>query len=152
MGQIIYYEYDVSSEGGEPESDEEYSERSHQYNTFEITRVFFSSARTPSYRHCWNSFELPPDVTVKPGDELTFVIARYSDGDTFGSSSGHHSIIGVYPAEDPRIDSKVKWARTPKETLDKKTINKRHTYNYREWDGYFNHLEGVEVNTFTIQA
>ena len=70
--------------------------------------------------------------------EVYVVIVRYTTGDSFGITHGAWCVEGVYAEKDEAN-------KVYKSILD-------NTYEgYKEWEGYFEHLESAQVETFKIK-
>lgn len=133
--QPLYLSLDYSENrtGGGRKSDEEWSDRFPTY----ITVEFHSLSRGSSRLYNGNV-----EVTREQyeAQELYVVIVRYRDGDTFGSSHGHWTVAGVALTADEARKIEAD-ARKPQTDIS----------HYREWDGYFSGLEGVEIHCFRIR-
>lgn len=129
---FLSLDYNENRTGGERESDEQWSSRRPTY----ITVEFHSLSRGSSRLSNGNI-----EVTQEQYDarELFVVIVRYRDGDTFGTSHGHWTVAGVALTADEARKIEAE-AHGPKPDS-----------HYREWDGYFNGLESVEIHCFTIR-
>lgn len=97
----------------------------------------------PPGGHRWSekseSFTIPKTAfEAEPRTQVYAVIARYSDGNTFGSSYGHVWVGGVYGSYE-RAAEKVKEL----EACDKGDYSV-------PWTGYFNSLESLGVETLHI--
>ena len=81
----------------------------------------------------------PEDYVNKP---IYFVIARYTDGDTFGHTEGYWHVVGVYTdrAEAKKI----------KHSIEDGTYTPKGKYSYIPWKGYFSSLESVDVHETTL--
>jgi hypothetical protein len=79
--------------------------------------------------------EIIHDLPDPKPNGLWVVVARYSDGGTFGSTSGYGSIEGVY---DTR-----KEAQARADELEKGGSSRK---GYTPWTGYFSDFEGVEIH------
>lgn len=103
----------------------------------------YIGAVPPSGKNSWS--EKSEAVTVpktafeaEPRTQVYAVIARYSDGSTFGSSHGHVYVGGVYGSYE-RAQEKVKELEAIVDV----------DYSI-PWHGYFSSLESIGVETFQI--
>lgn len=81
---------------------------------------------------------------IDPPNEAYVVFVKYTDGDTFGSQ-GYWTIPAIrrsYEAAQADVKS-IETSRDPQAGF--KTP-------YREWDGYFAHLDSVEIVKLWVQA
>ena len=81
----------------------------------------------------WKCFE------VEEADDYFVVSIRYEDGDTFGHSTGNIDIEGVYTSEDE--------ANKIKEQIH---TGKYKPGTYESWNGYFNNVEDVKIDHFSL--
>jgi hypothetical protein len=95
------------------------------------------------------------DFDVKSGDIVFLVYALYSDGDSFGSSTGNIEYVAVYKSKE-KAEACVKQIN---DSVDKS----RNTYSMEyttesgsvltvscPWIGYFNRLESAEVRRLIV--
>ena len=149
MSKKLYIDFTSHSEGGEPESDEQYSSRSPEYISLTVNGV------------CMNPIEsFGEDVatlfTPRKGMQVFLVTVRYTTGDTFGYTSGNYKFVACYDnAEDAYA--------LAKEIEDNSKDNGGYKYSFKpktpytedelycgSWTGYFEHLECVDVEGFTV--
>jgi hypothetical protein len=128
----LYYTYTEHSTGGEVLSDERWSSRAPTYITWQLKDVFTKEPKhTPYY----------DEITVKGVDDIKnveyfyFVIARYSDGDTFGQSEGHCTVVNVL------TDGEEAYALAQRVNEGKDTEKDFAPQCYKCWNGYFQSLE-----------
>ena len=79
--------------------------------------------------------EIVHDLPEPQPNGLWVVVARYSDGGTFGSTSGYGSVEGVFNTR-AEADARVK-------EIESGGGSRK---GYTPWNGYFSDLEGVEVH------
>lgn len=77
---------------------------------------------------------------MRPGDNMYLVVVRYSSGNTFGHSTGHAYVEGVY---DTKESANLVAAMIEAESYSSK--------GYLPWQGYFESLEGVEIHNITVE-
>jgi len=162
----LHVEYDHSEYGGDALSDDKWCDHEDVVVYFKPTNVHLNRANANS----WRNEDIDSDEEVKSGDTVYLVVVRYSDGDTFGHSTGNYSFWGAY--------KNVERAKNLKELIkkDAELIKNRHAskkemiriqnkseklcnqimelatnpyaskYN---WHGYFNDLEDVEIHVMT---
>lgn len=89
-------------------------------------------------------------LDVEPGDDIFVVVARYSSGDTFGSSDGHVAIFDAFKTYDEawKLQRAVAGTNNQERTgaIDKSFYL---SYDGRKywlpWVGYFENFERCEV-------
>tara|TARA_Y100000034_G_scaffold135253_1_gene206424 strand:+ start:1686 stop:2126 length:441 start_codon:yes stop_codon:yes gene_type:complete len=125
----LYFDIAERTSGGEPLSDEQWSDRAPQHTEIQVKSASFT--RNEGF---WvnESFLVDPDL--QKADKLYLVIVRYQDGDTFGTSYGNHQIVACYDTYD------AAWACDPNKVAE-----------YRSWDGYFSRWEGKEIYEFDMK-
>lgn len=115
-------------------SEEQYGSWSASYD-FEVLSFCVDAPNDPE-------FDWPTESDIDASDEnipeeMYCVWVRYSDGDSFGRSTGNGRIVGLFKYEDlahKLAQSIADDSYTPKGS------------GYKTWNGYFNRLESVEVN------
>lgn len=121
----LYLIYNEDRSGGEKiNPEEQWSNRT----PMQITVEFKSFFRSQPDRFFYDSIEV--DEETFTSDVVYLAVVRYSDGDTFGQSSGHWHIVGAYSTVK-EADQKLK------EALDGE--------GYKPWNGYFSSLEDTDV-------
>lgn len=115
-------------------SGERYGDWSAEYNC-EVTGLYLK-VPSPVY---YDPIDLYGNTDCK---KAWVVIVKYSDGDTFGSSSGN---LCAYAA----FSHKAEAEKCMKEILAEKSMRKFKAY--QPWTGYFNSLESCEIEEFEIQ-
>jgi hypothetical protein len=83
------------------------------------------------------------DSELEPGNKAYVVVVRYSDGDTFSSSSGHAHIAGVF--------SSLKEAEKLKKEIKDQDEELPRQYDNNPWTGYFNSLEEVRIERIEVE-
>ena len=82
--------------------------------------------------------EFEIDFDPKVGSDIYVVIVRYGTGCTFSHCDGCWQKIGIY--------------KTSKEAYKvKKSINNGKYVGYKNWEGYFESLQDVEIHTMTVE-
>lgn len=73
------------------------------------------------------------------------VLAIYSDGDTFGQTSGYHRWCGIYATREAAeaACSAVRQGNFTATALGE--------YFYAPWDGYFSSLQSLEVQALEVR-
>lgn len=135
MKVFVNYKEEYVSGGEICEGQENDPWPSHEDTIYDFETVDVTLVNTNPY-HETLEIELPSPLP----QGLWTVVARYSDGDTFGSSVGHGSIEGVFLTEDEAL------ARAQEIQNGGKSI-----YGYTRWDGYFAGLEGVDVKLVPLR-
>jgi hypothetical protein len=168
----LHVEYTSHESGGQPLSDDKWTDYSDRIITFSLTNVFLNREDKTQ----WRNEDIESDVDIKRGDTVFVVVVRYGDGDTFSRSRGNYSFWGAYkdfekPYELKRLiyaddkhhnlfenkpsygnkKSVNKWNKESKcfkkQITDLATIDYVCLYN---WRGYFNSLESVEIHVMTV--
>lgn len=128
----LYVSYTERSTGGERHSDEPYSSRAPTYNEVTITGLHTNPPKS--------LYKRSVDVrspSVNLNDRVFLLAVTHSDGDSFGTSHGNVHFEGVY--------SNVKDAKAVAKSI------KNGTYEgYMPWDGYFSHLEDIEIHAMYV--
>ena len=93
--------------------------------------------RTP--RGCWpHEIEVDFDPEKYVNKELGMVVVRYSTGDTFGSTEGAWTIVGIF----------TDLVKAEKIAVD---IENDNYGNNNAWQGYFESLECADVKYLTLR-
>ncbi len=142
----IYIAYDESISGGEICAGQENDIwPSYEEQVVDLS-LLYASLTPPSDPH-FDIETIEPDANFEYAKCVYVVLVRYYDGDTFGSTTGLHKIMGVYAdnkdAECIRDAIKGKY-------YDSKQ-NRGSGYDGNPWTGYFAGLESVDVVRLTLQ-
>ena len=145
MANQVYLYYDEDRSGGEVCKGQENDRwASHETEYIEFHTTFLTLKQEGGF------LSQPIDVDFDPneylGKTVWVVVARYSDGDTFGSTSGHWHIVKVC-TDESQVKAAVDDTNLPEP--DHNTIFKNKIW--KPWWGYFASLEDVEVHEFTLQ-
>lgn len=155
MKKMIFIEYDENTTGGERLSDDEWSDRAPKIIT---TSFKYASTRELNGSSNWSK-EVSDDV-YNNANNIVMVVVKYTDGDTFGYTSGYWDVVTVFDATDKDITKKLeelKWAiehskydyfNEIKQEDSKKSFDILKTYGYDgyiNWNGYFNRLESIDI-------
>lgn len=141
----MYIHTTSSSEGGEPESNEEWCHHSDVVTTVSFNCVTRNSGS--GFWACGDSFEVSQQVFQ--AEKVFLVIVRYYDGGTFGRTTGLWRIQEAFTtgAEALLFAEKIRSGEYEKECEEKSG-----RYNhYLCWTGYFAGLEDVEVHCFSVK-
>lgn len=142
----LYISYIETHSGGEAISDEAWSSRNDLIIDTTITRVSLSKPDT----HYYHTIDLIENE-FHPGDAVHLLTVRYSDGDTFGSSYGHLHVEDAYRSF---VEAATEMKLLEQDNKDRQNGNwdKNNTKKYKSavWKGYFNHLDRVDVESFTV--
>lgn len=100
-----------------------------------IVDVHFSALyrNPPQNIMFYDSYEVPADIYK--ADSLHMAVIRYSDGDSFGHSSGLWHVVGFY------------------HTLEQAALGiekAKNSTGYKPWDGYFSFYEDCQVNILMV--
>lgn len=131
----LYVNYEENHVSGgeicEGQESHSYPDREDSYNSFKVVHVTY---RNVGPYHEEFEFEEPV-----PAD-LFAVVARYTDGDTFGCTHGYGSIEAL--------------VRTPEEARAVSKAIHDGSWNsprgYRRWTGYFSGLESVDITLVRV--
>lgn len=82
------------------------------------------------------------DEDIKPGEDAYLVYALYITGDTFGSDETWTPVALVRDNKRAIEISGKCYDSTSISETDK---------GYKEWEGYFEHLQSVEIEKFTVK-
>lgn len=135
----LYLTYNEYRSGGDIEDpSDRWSNREPEHIDFS-PKALFMERPEDIFAHGLSDEEIYiKDENLEFGKNVFLVVVRYQTGDTFGYSTGNWHIVGVF--DDPE---------KAKET--KKQINDDLYNGYKPWDGYFEHLEDVEVHLMFLQ-
>jgi hypothetical protein len=148
---ILKINFVGSSHGGEPLTDEEFSDREDEVNNYTIHSVSIGSNK--KHHTFYDELDFPVDYEVKKGDTVFIVVVTFEDGDTFGRSYGNVCVVDIFTNEEEAetlasIISDDEKKCDKDDILDRKA--KRSYEGYAPWDGYFERLENVEVQKFIV--
>lgn len=113
------------------------------YNESAVSVAFHSLTRerpdNGGFFTSHHSLDVPPQVFNHP-DYVYLVVVRYSDGGTFGHTTGywHVSLVTTDRDEALKMETAIRANTLPKEGV------------YKPWEGYFSSLEDVEIHGFKI--
>jgi hypothetical protein len=140
----LFLGYKSTSTGGDSDSREPYSCRSPQH-----TEVTFTSLTRVSGTFFGHNINVSDEVYA--AEVVYLVVVRYSDGDSFGTSYGNWTVWEATASEEEAL----KVAKS----IEDGTLVKKYeegvrkgtaTYMSIPWNGYFSHLEGVEIHSFRV--
>lgn len=126
----IYIDYQETRSGGEPLSDEEWSNRADSNIEIEFLGAYRSP---PKHKFFYDSFPVDPELH-KPG-KVYLAVVRYSTGDTFGRTNGAWHLVGL-----------AKNSREAQEMLDA-ALNGT---GWKPWEGYFERFESTEIHSLEV--
>lgn len=136
--QTLYLSYNESRSGGYPLDDEPYSEREDEVIDITWLGVTLDKDSSGFLRE-----ELKCGDRVKVGDKVYVVIVRYSDGDTFGTTSGCFHIMEGRVYKDRRLaEDQLRMANESRTRAD---LNM-----WYPWHGYFAQFESAEIHEFVV--
>lgn len=125
----VYVPYEETREGGEPESDEEFSCRSPEYRNITFSYVY--ERKTDFFAE-----RITLDFDPTKREEIILVVVIYSSGDTFGTTYGNFEIV--------KGCSTLEEAKKLKSLIENDKYKTNET-NYLPWKGYFESLEAVHI-------
>lgn len=138
----LYLVYDETRSGGnicEGEEDSDWPNRDPEYIEVSFTALY---RNPPENRFFYDSFEVSEEVYN--AEQVYMAVVRYSDGDTFGYTSGYWSVEGIFSSqsEAEKLLSKLDNEASQPFTMGKYT---------KAWHGYFGSFEGTQVEFLTVQ-
>lgn len=137
----LYYRILESSEGGESHSDKPYSTREPIYVHFREVQIRKSKD---------GSFFAPDSIEVDKSylDESHLFVVRvqYRTGDSFVTTYGKSCVAAIKKTKEEAINEKNKIEKEYEEYKDGKKVNV-----YREWIGYFESLESVNIELVELK-
>ena len=158
--------YTESRYGGDKiDPSDTYSDREDTTIEFYILDIFVDDPTRKAREKCkntWYTEILEYNFEINPGDQVWILVVRYSDGDSFGKTSGNWKIESVYASfkeahsveemilEDEKLYREWKWGNPsymgkPKEALPEMRYKK-----YKCWRDCSGGLEDVKVQSFTV--
>lgn len=148
---LTYSEYKTGGEAHDPS--DRWTTHEPEYIDFSPLKVFLGRDKTEE----WNIEVLYPEFDVKEGDIIHLLIVRYQSGGTFGRSHGNWKIEGVYKtSEEASAVEKLIWEddkhykESERGYSHKKKYKPIYNGECKCWHGYFEALEGVEVESFLV--
>lgn len=136
--QTLYLNYDENRWGGDPLDDEPYSDREDEVIDITWLGVTLDKANAGFLRE-----ELKCGDRVKYGDKVYVVIVRYSDGDTFGTTSGNFYIM-----EGRVFGRRILAEDILEDALRSRT--KADINNWYPWHGFFAQFESASIHEFVV--
>jgi len=132
----VYVLYDYGCNGGEiceGQEDNDWPDREDEYREYNIHGI--STEKPERWTIDYESLEVsfPPKV----GETVFLVFINYDTGDTFGRSLGHVHFQGVYSSFE-EADTTAK------------SIKNGSYKGWAPWQGYFEHFNSVEVESFVL--
>jgi len=141
--------YSQTSEGGDPESDEPYSNRSDENTSTTFRGAVVGDVSSFRWNH--QTFEVPKEAFASPRDRVFAVVGYYTDGDTFGTSYGNMHIVEVCGnIEHAHALARALEAEDRAERKERNPSIFGGSKRYVPWGGYFNRLERIEVEVLNI--
>jgi hypothetical protein len=98
---------------------------------------------------------LPADFPVEIGDTVYVVYAIYSTGDSFHCADGEYLEVISFHKDRARANRNMAAANGPHASRHEMTIefeNGKKITRHCPWDGYFESLDRVDVESFVVQA
>lgn len=145
----LYLTYAESRTGGEICAGQENDPwPSHETEFLEVNFSQVLTRSQPVSRFFYHSEEVSKEVWT--ADRVWMVVVRYTDGGTFGQSSGYWEIQGLF-CDEERARA---WARVI--NLDNQAYihfggRKKSVFpGHQAWKGYFAHLDDVEVHEMQV--
>lgn len=131
----VYMTYTEDREGGEVCAGQE----NDSWPDYEPTTIAFAPIGLFVEPNQWcETIEIGFDPSNKINEYLFVLIVRYQDGDTFGYTSGYWRVEGIYlsTSEADKIKQKIVSGKYKK---------------YEPWNGYFAHLENIEIHRIRLE-
>lgn len=154
---LEYHEYRFGGDIHDP--DDPYSTRDSTSIDWYPTKIYIDEPgiKAREKTKTWN-VECLLNKDVQLSDTLYLVVVRYSDGDSYGSTSGNWHIHAVLKEKLVAYDLKRliekdnETYRAFEYTYPRPKGKYVALYNeHKCWQGYFSRLESVEVMTFTVE-
>lgn len=131
----VYIEYDETRSGGDAIDP---GERWTSHTDVDVEVKFIRLHREqPKNRFFYDSIELPNKKMLEM-DRLFLAVVRYGTGDTFGHTNGAWYVAGIAPTY------KIAEAILEEETKPSPKGG------YKQWEGYFESLDGTEVHGLSL--
>jgi len=163
---LTYTEYHTGGEATNPE--DEWTDHEPEYIEWNPGKVYIDEPERKAREKTaeWRVECLECEEPVKPGDKIWVVVVRYQTGSTFGTSHGNWHIEAVFKNMDKALDvadqirkddaaqrewnySHPSYKRKAKDRPpEDKYVSPR---GYKCWQGYFEALEDVQVESFTVE-
>ena len=143
MSKKLYIDFDSRSEGGEPESDEQYSNRSPEHISLTVNGVYTKP------REAFGE-DVATLFTPRKGMKVYLVTVRYTTGDTFGYTSGNYKFVACYDNSEDAYALAKEIEENSKYSFKPKTPYTEDELYCGSWTGYFERLECVDVEGFTV--
>ncbi len=150
MSKILYIDYDARRSGGEALSAGPYADREDEVIDLTVNDVHIKSVE--SFGESVKTL-----FTPKVGMDVWLVTVRYSTGDTFGRSLGNYKFITAYDNyEDAKSLAREIEKNNKNETgyqfsFVPKTPFPEDSVECSSWTGYFDRLEMVDIEQFTVR-
>lgn len=143
--KYLYLTYRETRTGGESESDKPFSCRDDAYITVTFTGLGREKTPHDGFFPLAGEHEVEVPDEVYAAAEVCLVIPRYRDGDSFGTTHGNWCVWAAVTTEEEalRIAEDVNKTDNPRRSS-------RTPGPYRPWEGYFAHLEDVEIHSFRV--
>jgi hypothetical protein len=152
MKNTVYLEYFYRRDGGEALSSGRWADHADTHIDFSPRCVHIVDP-TENRRHMTDGVIV--NFVPKAGDTVWSVVARYQTGSTFGTIYGDYSIVGIYndanKADDIRKAIENDYRCKTKEHGSFKPPHESPNYSGESWKGYFERLEGVEVDSLLVK-
>lgn len=147
-----YLQYEEYREGGqvcEGQENDAWPSYEDEFINFTPLKVF-STQPTNCYTE-----EFDISFKYKPGDTIYLVIPRYFSGGTFGRTCGYWKIYGAFKTRKAAEKLQKELEEENKSYIDDKWQRRKgkatlKNFEYREWHGYFEGLENVEIHEMRL--
>lgn len=138
----VHVVYSQRSYGGEPESDDRWSSRTDEHHETSFKHILIGDTHTSSYPYDYESIEVDRKLLLKDPEVLHVLVVYYSDGDTFGHSSGNIHVHAAYETYDK--------AWKAGQALEKNDKSEKHKDMFLPWNSYFAGFESFDVHTLRV--
>jgi hypothetical protein len=142
----LFLTYEESRYGGEPISDEPYSDHETAYIEWTPTGLYVTKPELTGTSRSWTAWYEPVTLNDSEvpivGTTMYIGIVRYADGDTFGECQGYWNIVSCSANHDKA-----------KNLLDAALVPRKPNSRdiYRPWEGYFSYLINSYVDTLILR-
>lgn len=157
---VVEYDYTTIVEEREQngESEWDYSWRTEYDFNLVSAKIYYEDSH-----RAFSNYDT--DVIVnyagEAGDEVFVVVMRYTDGDSFGTSTGHADVIGTFTSaakaaeqaaliELYHVNGRTDPMRLPFEYHENGKAHVTYGTYYSAAGGYFNSLTGIEIYKMVV--
>jgi hypothetical protein len=146
-GTKLHLNFVGSSSGGQPETNEQWSNREDEIHNYTLDSV---NLETEKAQYSLDAKEVTVGFKVENGDTVYVLLVTYEDGDTFGRSYGNIYVVGVYESEEEadKVRADIDYDERHCNRDDLFDVDKKKTRRYKgyaSWRGYFERFTSAEM-------